>query len=874
MQITKLSQVESGLVSNVDLTTNDLVTSSIYLGGIAGTQLTNAIAGNLVNLQNGTDFSTGTNSHTHDGRYAKRALDNLSSVAINLSLLPGVTASIDLGSSSLIWLNTHTRSEVLYGLTSGSITLKSADTVASPYSIKFPNAQATTGQVLTASDGSGNMTWATPSGGANTALSNLASTAVNADIIPATDAGVSLGSAAKKYDTVFGYTFRSTLSMTIEAGNDILMATSGAGVNFTGGAPRPLSDLGLTLGTAAQRWSAVHQQTSVLHGSTSGNLQLKAADTTTSYIVKMPGVQATTGQVLTASDGSGNLTWSAPAASGANTALSNLASVAINTGLLFGSGVSGLIRTATGGTTSMQVTTGTVSGSTTGLMSINTGNSSGDATSGQMFISSGDGSGGGNNSSGNAQFTSGDASGTGNSGNTTIRTGLAAGGVRGKIKFVNGSEGTVGHIWTSTATDGSGAWAAAAAAGANTALSNLASTAVNANISPSSTGANLTLGDSTHLWNIVHTQKDNYYDSSNNNYGSIFSTNGTTTPSGATSRFTITSTLTGTTTNNHVAIYTPNIPSGNGNTQNLYLETGNVANSGNSGLINIKTGLGNGGTSGGITLQTGNTDYISGDLIFTSGNSSGPFTTGNMTFVTGAPAAGSGSGAYSFTSGNVTNAAGAASTTGGFTFISGNLTNGSSPNTLTSGNFNATTGNVTGGTGTNRSGSFNLTTGNTSGTGNISGSIVLTTGTATAGTRGQIKFVDGTQGTSGHVWTSTDTLGNGRWQAAASGGNITTYPADTLQTLGATFTVAFNKTYSPLSSAADRTSNATTVVAAGSTAGQLIVLENQGSFILTLKAGGNVKLPQNLDYALGPNGMVELLWNGTFWVTRNASANS
>lgn len=51
-----------------------------------------------------------------------------------------------------------------------------------------------------------------------------------------------------------------------------------------------------------------------------------------------------------------------------------------------------------------------------------------------------------------------------------------------------------------------------------------------------------------------------------------------------------------------------------------------------------------------------------------------------------------------------------------------------------------------------------------------SGPILLQIGTASLGTRGQISFVDGTEGTAGDIWTSTDTLGNGAWAAAPAMG--------------------------------------------------------------------------------------------------------
>lgn len=53
----------------------------------------------------------------------------------------------------------------------------------------------------------------------------------------------------------------------------------------------------------------------------------------TSYTLTLPTDDGTSNQVLT-TDGSGVLSWSTPAGSGANTALSNLASVAINTSLI------------------------------------------------------------------------------------------------------------------------------------------------------------------------------------------------------------------------------------------------------------------------------------------------------------------------------------------------------------------------------------------------------------------------------------------------------------------------------------------------------------------------------------------------------------
>lgn len=73
---------------------------------------------------------------------------------------------------------------------------------------------------------------------------------------------------------------------------------------------------------------------------------------------------------------------------------------------------------------------------------------------------------------------------------------------------------------------------------------------------------------------------------------------------------------------------------------------------------------------------------------------------------------------------------------------------------------------------TNPSGTLFLETGNNAGTAGTGG-INLRTGVPASGPRGQISFADGTEGTAGYVWTSTDTQGHGAWLAPASGGSPT-----------------------------------------------------------------------------------------------------
>lgn len=69
MDISRLAIVSGSTVHGQDLLANSLVMLSVKVGGGTPVELTSAILTNLINLQNGTDFSSGTNSHTHNGIY-------------------------------------------------------------------------------------------------------------------------------------------------------------------------------------------------------------------------------------------------------------------------------------------------------------------------------------------------------------------------------------------------------------------------------------------------------------------------------------------------------------------------------------------------------------------------------------------------------------------------------------------------------------------------------------------------------------------------------------------------------------------------------------------------------------------------------------
>jgi len=227
-----------------------------------------------------------------------------------------------------------------------------------------------------------------------------------------------------------------------------------------------------------------------------------------------------------------------------------------------------------------------------------------------------------------------------------------------------------------------------------------------------------------------------------------------------------------------------------------------------TGSTSILTGNASGGNSGGITLQTGTASGTRGNILLNAPTIS---TTGNITTTASGTYSIGTSGSY-FTNvhSHQFNAYGqglfrAYNSTGsevvrvsaddGNTTPSGESTPGaifSNINTDTSSlnsrssyvyTKNDTVSNA------NSTGAINLETGNkTAGTGN-SGGITLRLGTSAGGTRGQLKIIDGTQGTAGDVWTSTDTLGNGAW-ATPSGGSAPTsrITLDTFNGFGSTNT--------------------------------------------------------------------------------------
>lgn len=169
-------------------------------------------------------------------------------------------------------------------------------------------------------------------------------------------------------------------------------------------------------------------------------------------------------------------------------------------------------------------------------------------------------------------------------------------------------------------------------------------------------------------------------------------------------------------------------------------------------------------------------------------------------------------------------------------------------------------------------GDIYIQTGNkTVGTAN-SGSIWLRPGTAT-GTRGKIRKTDGTEGTTGHVWTSTDVNGNGRWSAP----NATPSFATTATAGGTTTLTSASATVQEFTGASAQTlrlPNATTL-----TAGQQYWVANRSTGTITVQLNDAtttlllVRANSQAIIILSSNGTSNGTWNSSHFNAGNVVSN-
>lgn len=327
--------------------------------------------------------------------------------------------------------------------------------------------------------------------GATVALDNLVSTAVNADINPGLNNIVNLGSAALNYVKVntaqvfsLGTTTKTANTHTsstidnISSTADLIlgMSVNGSGVpHDTIIASIAANSITLTSATNGGSVSTLSSLTGTTITFINPMLIRSTDNSTNSSAID-------TGEVVTRS---GDLT-------GTST-VSNTGFTLMRSGDITNAGSSGATGALTGrsgnnsgsgNSGALLHRSGTVTSGTSGSHNVTTGTATTGA-SGSLTLGTGSVS-----------------AGTGNSGNITVQPGASAGGTRGKIILSDASTPTtIGFVWTATATNGSGTWQAASA-GANTTLSNLGVTAINADLLPSANNTR-SLGAAGNKWNTL-----------------------------------------------------------------------------------------------------------------------------------------------------------------------------------------------------------------------------------------------------------------------------------------------------------------------------------------------------------------------------------
>lgn len=109
-----------------------------------------------------------------------------------------------------------------------------------------------------------------------------------------------------------------------------------------------------------------------------------------------------------------------------------------------------------------------------------------------------------------------------------------------------------------------------------------------------------------------------------------------------------------------------------------------------------------------------------------------------------------------------------------------------------------------------------IITGTNSGVSGNSGNILVRSGASSGGTRGKLRYQDGSEGTAGYVLTSTDTLGTATWAAAPSFFSVNSISTNTAATANQTYIV-------------DTTGGAVTVTLPAPALNRYVVVKDSGN---------------------------------------------
>jgi hypothetical protein len=530
------------------------------------------------------------------GGYANTALSNLAVVAINTSLLPATTNSINVGSSALTFANGF------YGTSVQSPLFNTADiataaTVSAGISLRSGNSTGTgaanSGTVTIKSGNSTNGVSgavtidAGTAGGGNPGALNLGNT---------NSAAITLGNTgANTTNLIQGGSNASAIQILQGLGGVVTIGTNGSGstVNVvcgsstTCGFANNATDHSTTLG------STTGASLTTLQGGTSGvtitgNITASGTyntNTFTSTALTFAGASpvisaSTTNTSLTVrANGTGILTLNTSGAGTVNLATTNTTTLGI--------GNTGSTNTVLG-TTSI---TGTTTINNTGILATTIG--AGTGTAGNVVIQGGAGT---------------SLSATNTSGTTVL--GFAAPSTAGIVTYQLPAGGTGGNTYGICTTFVVCSGYLSSGSYANTALSNLAAVAINTSLLPGVTNS-IDIGSS------ALTFANGFYGTSVQS--PLFNTFDQTSASTSSTAVTFRSgNASGTTSSSGIATFKSGNATQTSGTVNI--SSGNSTTSGNSGDISIEVGTVASGTKGSITLGSANATNV------TVGNTSGTTT--------------------------------------------------------------------------------------------------------------------------------------------------------------------------------------------------------------------------------------------------------
>lgn len=192
--------------------------ASTTLNNLGTTNINNSLLFNTADV-----YDIGSTTKQAGGVYSANFLSNGT-----MNITARLSAAMNLIAAQFRFSNSNGVSgaslKIFTGGDAQSVSLSAPTTLAASIDYTLPAAPAVTGYVLSSTT-TGAMSWvAQAASGANTALSNLVSTAINADLLPSADLVRNLGSAALRWTSLFVQHIRNATELVIDVSSKTLVS--------------------------------------------------------------------------------------------------------------------------------------------------------------------------------------------------------------------------------------------------------------------------------------------------------------------------------------------------------------------------------------------------------------------------------------------------------------------------------------------------------------------------------------------------------------------------------------------------------------------------------------------------------------------------